>query len=171
MTKHKYFAYGSTMLLSRLRERAPSAEAVDGVYAMPGYTLRFHKYSHKDGSGKCDVFFTGKKTDIVYGRIFLIEVCDIRNLDKHAGVGAGYYCCDYQVHNIDTDQETHAFMYHAQTRYTCIELEPTAEYKQYVLDGAREGDLPEEYIKKMIEEVEVRGERRVKPGPLFLMKS
>jgi gamma-glutamylcyclotransferase len=51
-----YFAYGSNMSLSRLRERVPSAEAV-GCFSLNGHDLRFHKLS-KDGSGKCDAFFT-----------------------------------------------------------------------------------------------------------------
>lgn len=60
-----YFAYGSNMSRSRLRERAPSAEAL-GCFALNGYDLGFHK-SGKDGSAKCDAYFTADTGDVIYG--------------------------------------------------------------------------------------------------------
>ena len=49
----------------RLKERVGFFERCGAAY-LSGYTLRFHKKS-KDGSGKCDAFYTGNPNDVVWG--------------------------------------------------------------------------------------------------------
>ncbi len=67
----KYFAYGSNMSIARLKERVPGARSL-GCHTLKEHDLRFHKLS-KDGSGKCDAFFTGKAEDNIYGVLFEID--------------------------------------------------------------------------------------------------
>ena len=83
-----YFAYGSNMSTSRLRERVPSAEAL-GCFALGGHDLRFHKPS-KDGSGKCDAYLTKNAVNIIYGVLFKIDPKEKPALDKAEGLGYGY---------------------------------------------------------------------------------
>ena len=75
-----YFAYGSNMSLRRLRRRVPAAEVI-GTAALAGHTLRFHK-AGRDGSAKCDAFFTGSRRDTIHGVVFRIDAAGKRALDR-----------------------------------------------------------------------------------------
>ena len=152
--KQYYFAYGSNMYLQRLRDRAPSVAAVDGYYTLADHALRFHKRG-ADGSGKCNAFHTGNSSDIVIGRLFIIDDVDIPELDRHEGLGRGYQCKREVVKDAYRSEKV-AFFYSAETSHIDDDLKPTASYKKFVVDGAREGHLPEEYIRKMIVPVETQ---------------
>ena len=81
----KVLAYGSNLLLARMRGRAPSAEPVTTV-RLPGYALRFHKRG-RDGSGKADAFFTGRGQDVVCGVVYELSPADKVALDLAEGLG------------------------------------------------------------------------------------
>jgi hypothetical protein len=83
-----YYAYGSNMLTSRLKSRAPSATKV-GVGTLSGHILAFDK-SSADGSAKCDIKRTGKEGDVVHGVLFMVDAKDKEGLDKAEGLGYGY---------------------------------------------------------------------------------
>jgi len=84
----KYFAYGSNMSLTRLRERVPSAMVL-GTFSLRDHELRFHKHG-KDDSGKCDVFFTGDNFHVVFGVLYEIAMSEKSVLDRAEGLGSGY---------------------------------------------------------------------------------
>ncbi|WP_062268468.1 gamma-glutamylcyclotransferase family protein [Endozoicomonas arenosclerae] len=138
-----YFAYGSNMSLARLKNRVPSAQR-QGAYFLEAHDLRFHKAS-KDGSGKCDAFFTGDHSR-VYGCLFDIDPEEKHLLDHYEGLGVGY--TEKQVQLINSEQTTvSAFTYIA------LEIDPSLLpydwYLQHVLIGAAESQLPESYIKQL----------------------
>ncbi len=143
-----YLAYGSNMSLSRLRERVPSAEAL-GFFALAGYDLRFHK-SSKDGSGKCDAYFTSVAEDIIYGVLFKIDPREKSALDKAEGLGYGYTEKEVLVKATDGSSIT-AMTYIA----TNIDqsLKPYSWYVNHVLVGANEASLPSDYIDAKIKSV------------------
>jgi hypothetical protein len=85
----KYFAYGSNMSLLRLRARVPSAERI-GMFTLVEHSLRFHKWSRKDKSAKCDALFTGNPEDVVIGALFEIPHTEKGPLDRAEGLGFGY---------------------------------------------------------------------------------
>jgi len=150
----RYFAYGSNMATARLRDpsRAPSARKV-GVAVLRGHSLRFHKKSKKDGSGKCDAYATGRATDVVIGVVFEIAPQDKGSLDRAEGVGGGYE--ERQV-PVEMDGEIHqAFCYLAEPKSIQVALAPYDWYKDWVLFGAKENGLPEHYI-RVLERVEAR---------------
>ncbi len=140
-----YFAYGSNMATARLRapNRAPSARKV-GVATLPEYALRFHKRS-KDGSGKCDACLTREPTDLVFGVVFDIAPEDKERLDRAEGVGSGY---EEREVSVELDGEScKAFLYVAQRKCTDPGLAPYDWYRDWVLMGAREHHLPDDYIR------------------------
>ena len=105
-----YFAYGSNMLLPRLRQRLPCAQLL-GTAHLPGHALRFHK-AGKDNSGKCDAFFTGLVSDRVIGVLFEISVNGKEVLDRVEGLGSGYE--EKLVRVVDAvGKEVEAFTYYA----------------------------------------------------------
>lgn len=137
-----YFAYGSNMLLRRLRaqNRAPSAVAVCTGF-VEGRRLKFDKRS-VDGSGKCDIEATGDPRDRAWGVVFRIDAADRPALDRVEGLGQGY--TDQDVHVMTPDGLVNAFTYVALMK--APGLRPYHWYRALVVAGAREHGLPDAYI-------------------------
>ena len=144
-----YFSYGSNMSINRLRARVPSATKV-GVGKLAKHALVFHKRSRMDGSAKCDVKETGSPEHIVYGVIFRLAVAEKPLLDQKEGLGYGYEQKDVLIEMQD-GKIIQAYTYYATE--VDPELKPLDWYKTHVLIGARQNNLPAEYIRK-IEAVE-----------------
>lgn len=141
----KYYAYGSNMSISRLRERVPSAEAL-GCYALKRHDLRFHK-SSKDGSAKCDAFYTGADGDVIFGALFEISPTEKPFLDKAEGLGYGY---DEKLVIVNAADESSL---EATTYFATIideHLKPYSWYVNHVLVGAIEAPLPDKYVQSKI---------------------
>jgi hypothetical protein len=148
-----YFAYGSNMSTPRLRERARSRRPI-GIAALPRHQLRFHK-RRKDGAAKCDAFRTEDPADVVHGVLFEIANDDKAALDRAEGLGHGY--SDEEIEVIREDGEiVRCRAYIASPEAIDASLRPTAEYKQFVVDGAREHGLPEDYIARFITNVSIQ---------------
>lgn len=145
-----YFAYGSNMSISRLRERAPGAVAL-GCHSLREHELRFHK-SGTDGSGKCDAYFTSNALDIIYGALFRIDPNEKSALDRAEGLGYGY-----GEKEVIVTARDHSLV--AATTYVAFRidntLKPYSWYMNHVLVGARETSLPAEYILRTMTSVEV----------------
>ena len=137
----KYFAYGSNMSLKRFHQRVPSA-LVLGTFFLGKHELRFHKHG-KDDSGKCDAFYTGDNNNVVMGVLYEIDESEKIVLDRAEGLGYGYDEKEVIVSNAKGNVER-AFTYCA-TNITAL-LHPFTWYKEHVLIGAREADLPKDYI-------------------------
>lgn len=139
----KYFAYGSNMCTRRLRERVPSA-VVLFVARLNGYRFIFHKRS-QDGSAKADAFETVNPTDVVWGVVFKIDGREKSNLDKAEGLGKGYKQKQVDVIGV-TGRGTSVFTYVAEPESVDPRLTPYSWYKRFVLEGASQHGLPEDYI-------------------------
>lgn len=136
-----YFAYGSNMLLARLRARCPSAEPT-GAAELTGYELNWHKQS-KDGSGKCSI--AQSNNSCVFGVLYQIADTDKRTLDRAEGLGHGYDEVCVQI-SIEGKCLT-AITYQA----TDIDesLKPYSWYQALVIAGAKEHSLPEGYVERL----------------------
>lgn len=138
-----YFAYGSNMSSKRLQARVPSAEPL-GRYTLRGHDLRFHKEG-ADGSSKCDAYKTSADA-MIHGVLFSIDPAEERDLDAAEGFGHGYDKKEVQVWSGEKSKT--AFTYVAiKVRDS---LKPYSWYVNHVLVGAREFDLPEDYIQQKI---------------------
>ncbi|NRB39392.1 MAG: gamma-glutamylcyclotransferase [Pseudomonadales bacterium] len=140
----KYFAYGSNMSLSRLSERIADVQQL-GSYILRAHDLRFHK-AGSDGSAKCDAFYTQNPDDYIIGSLYEISPSGIKTLDQIEGLGDGYNKKDVTVEHKSGTQFT-ATTYYAM--HIDITLKPFSWYKNHVLVGARELQLPEAYIKRI----------------------
>jgi hypothetical protein len=108
------------------------------------HELRFHKISNKDGSAKCDIFETGKQSQIVMGVVFDIPESEKPLLDKAEGLGNGYETKDVAV-ELHNSIIVEAYTYYA--THIDPSLRPFDWYKQHVLAGAFEHGLPEDYVR------------------------
>jgi len=130
------------MSLPRLRDRVPSVERI-GVFALEEHSLRFHKISKKDGSGKCDALFTGSPDDHVIGALFEIPDSEKEALDKAEGYGFGYLDRTIQVSDAQGNI-FEAFTYYATN--TDSSLQPYSWYLYHVIYGAKETGVPITYL-------------------------
>lgn len=137
-----YFAYGSNMSLRRLRARVPAAQAL-GRGILHGHELRFHKRG-RDGSGKCDAFEVENTRARVIGALFSIPQEGKAALDLVEGLGAGYEEKQVSILVGDGDQQHEAVTYYATDIHS--DLLPYCWYRQHVLTGAREFELPPHYV-------------------------
>ena len=140
-----YFAYGSNMSLRRLQQRVPQARRLSTA-TLAGYRLCFHKIG-RDGSAKCDAFYTGVRADLLHGVLYHIEPADKLELDRIEGLGAGYDEREVTVAALATraaPDGVSALTYVA--THIDASLSPFGWYKQHVLVGAREAGLPASYI-------------------------
>lgn len=135
-----YLAYGSNMLIARLRRRAPSAARL-GITCLPGYELRFSKKS-TDGSAKCDLRRNTASGTIAYGVVFTIDDRDIPELDDAEGCDRGYRKDTFAV-EVEGHGLLDAVAYIAE-RSTPDSL-PYDWYVKLVLAGAIEHGLPDDY--------------------------
>jgi carbon-monoxide dehydrogenase small subunit len=136
----RYFAYGSNMWTERLRNRVSSARPC-GVATLTGYSIRFHKRSTCDHSGKCNIIRTASPDDQVTGVVFEIDRQQKHLLDQAEG--------GYQDVFLD---DLNAFLYLAKADSIDENLVPYSWYKDFVIAGARENGLPEEYIQRIMDQ-------------------
>ena len=125
-----------------------SAQVVE-VASLQGHSLKFRKPS-KDGSAKCDIAKTLRADDIVWGVVFEIAECEKSNLDRAEGLGYGYEMKEITVTGIDGNM-INVITYYA-TKFD-EKLTPYTWYKEHVLRGAKENNLPSKYV-ETIEQVE-----------------
>ncbi len=138
------FSYGSNMSSARLRARVPSAIAL-GVGSLAGYVLRFHKRS-TDGSAKANAFRTDDPSDVLFGVVFEVKEEQKRDLDRHEGAGYTEQIVTVQI----ARQAKQVRMYVADAAKLTDKLKPYTWYVRYVLVGAREHNLPNEYVANIV---------------------
>ena len=86
----RYFAYGSNLKLSRMRERVPSAHA-EGAARLAGYRLVWDKRG-RDGTGKANL--RPHASSEVWGVVYQLDARAWVSLDAHE---SGYERLDVQI--------------------------------------------------------------------------
>ena len=154
-----YFAYGSNLSTVRLTGRVPSTELIT-TGKLRQHRLVFHKVG-RDGSAKCDAFYTGHPDDFLYGAVYRINPDQKILLDQAEGLGNGYQTKQVTIVT-ESAEDLIAFTYYA-TR-TATDIKPFHWYREHVLSGAREHGFPESYIEKItaIDATEDKDRHRMK---------
>ncbi|GAB3514228.1 gamma-glutamylcyclotransferase family protein [Emticicia fontis] len=142
----KIFAYGSNMNIKRIKQRVPSAIKVSNAF-IKNYTMICNKVS-RDGSSKANIVQTDNPNDIVWGIIFEISDNEKADLDKAEGLGRGYLEAIFNF--TDTNNKIHqAQVYIAHKDFINNNLVPYDWYKQIILSGAKQNELPDYYLEKI----------------------
>lgn len=142
-----YFAYGSNLHPHRLKQRIPSSAPIDQAH-LHQHRLRYHK-NGGDGSAKCNVVSTGDHMDWVIGVVYEMLASELHILDKVEGLGYGY---DREVCEVKMgDDFAEAYIYVAQPEYIDDDSRPYCWYRDFVVEGARHHQLPEDYINQHLD--------------------
>jgi len=141
MASSRYFAYGSNMLRERLVARVSTAQAV-AVGAVRDYRLDFAKVS-VDGSGKGDM--VASPGDEVWGVLYEFDASQKADLDEQEG--RHYQAREVVVSTADGDQAAWAYM--AQPHRRDPSKVPYDWYLALIVAGARQGGLPEAYVRAL----------------------
>ena len=136
-----YFGYGSNMPKDIIERRVGPCERI-GVAYVTGYTLRFHKQSTVDRSGKCDAYHTGQPADRVWGALYRLSEDQIDAMDELEGPGYRRVAVEVTI----GERVVEAHLYIARPEAVNPDLPPLDSYKECVLAGARELGLPKKYV-------------------------
>jgi len=90
--------------------------------------------------------------DIVWGVVFEILDSQKHDLDEAEGLGRGYDEKVVLVLN-DEGQQEKVQLYVANPNWIDSSLAPYSWYFRFFVDGARQNDLPHEYVTRLIESV------------------
>ena len=129
-----YFAYGSNMSTPRLRERIPAAQPV-GSAVLQDYEFKCNKKS-KDGSSKGNI--SPQIDALTWGVVYKVPDAELPILDETEG-GYKRITVSVSIGGQQTKCETYI------SEKLSTEL-PYDWYMKYIIDGARENGLPNDYV-------------------------
>ena len=164
-----YLAYGSNLHPIRLQQRVPPA-VFQGRVRLPGYRLEFNKRG-MDGSGKCNIQYTGEGVDEVFAVVYSLSPREISVLDRFEG--AGY---EKEPFVLDVGGERRqTFAYVASSHHCDDRLLPFDWYQQLVFWGGRYHGFPSAYLERLRQVAVVKdentGRRALSQGLLEQMKA
>lgn len=148
-----YFAYGSNMNLNQMAKRCEKGYTFIKKVCLKDYEFRYDGYSvHWKGAVANVINAKGKE---VWGGLFEINKRCLSKLDKYEGFhGKKLSSNSYNKEKMtvhDTDGKAYvAFVYF---RTGEKEHNPSDDYRETVLKGAYDCDLPEKYINDYINRV------------------
>lgn len=138
-----YFAYGSNLYTDRKEERTGRIREAKPAH-LDGYRFAFNKRG-SDNTGKANI--VPDSAGGVWGIIYRCSPSALDKMDRYEGVCTG----DYQRRSVrvrlDCGDEVEAITYVAGDRFVDDSLEPSDEYGEMILRGARDHGLPDTYIK------------------------
>lgn len=136
------FAFGSNMCSGRFRAYGVVPDRVGVPATLDGYELRFNKKSI-DGSGKASVDPVDGAT--TRGVLYSIPDAQLETLDT--GEGPGYSRRRLRVRTPVGDVD--AWVYVASSPSPDPALRPYSWYKRFLVEGAREHNLPGDYVEAL----------------------
>lgn len=140
MSTVRYAAYGSNLHPLRLAARIGSAKLL-GKSRVAGWSLKFHKRSDYDGSGKCNIV---ESDDGIFVAAYEIAANDRSVLDRIEGLGIGYGRTTIRVPGFGE-----CFTYVALRSHLCDTLQPYDWYKAMVVLGCGALGMPLDYIERI----------------------
>jgi gamma-glutamylcyclotransferase (GGCT)/AIG2-like uncharacterized protein YtfP len=139
-----YFAYGSNMSHQQMRERCPSSEFVSAVF-LQGYKFVYDGWSSKRQSAVANII-ASENEDIVWGGLFGINEDNLAALDCYEGYPTTYDRKEVQV----KDRKGRIYTAWVYSRMRKERAMPSKEYRNIVVQGAHNCNLPKGYIESVL---------------------
>ncbi len=137
-----YFAYGSNMFSTKLQTTVGGMLNDLGIATLEDYSISFNKYSTRDRTGKTNIV---PSNNTVWGVLYDLTADQFKKLDESEG-GYQKIRVIVKVNNETIEAET----YIAKEQSIRNNLNPTQEYRQFLIDGAQEHNFPVEYINMLL---------------------
>ena len=150
MSRFYYFGYGSNLLQERIKLSNKSAEFV-GTGVVTDYKLGFYRYSDRWKGATATI--DNIKGEQVIGCVWTMLESDLENIDAQEGVPQNVYrpiYLDIKMLNpssINDSQTLNCRSY--QIVDTSSPGEPSDAYKNVIISGAEQNNLPSDYIQKL----------------------
>jgi len=145
MGKVEYFAYGSNMNSQQMKCRCSSAISLGRAF-LEGYDFVYDGCSCRWKGAVANV--VPKEGSKVWGRLYEIDESDLQKLDRCEGYPKAYTREKLTV--VDDEGEKHkAWVYFRKQPEKLGD--PTDEYRNTVIEGAKGCGLPEDYIKEKLQ--------------------
>jgi len=138
-----YFAYGSNMNHKQMRRRCPNSRYLSRAL-LRDYKFVFDGYSRSRKGSVANVIKS--RGDIVWGGIFEIDRECLSSLDRYEGYPKSY---DRRVIQV-RDDEGKEFKVVIYLRGAKAIGQPSKAYREVILEGARDCNLPQEYVNTFI---------------------
>ncbi|XP_013116747.1 gamma-glutamylcyclotransferase [Stomoxys calcitrans] len=153
--KFYYFGFGSNLLAKRLHIQNPTAVRV-GPGKLENYRLDFHIVTERWFGAGATIVPT--KGDSVWGAIWELDGCDMKNLDNQEGVHQGIYTpitvsvycptlntiLECRAYHLCNQPESDLKNLHANE--VSIDRLPSSTYLKALIKGALETGIPYGYI-------------------------
>lgn len=148
-----YFAYGSNLDWSQMRDRCPSARFVR-VAKLKDHRLAFTRYSDFRKGGVADVIPEAGQE--VWGVVYEIEEQDIGRLDTCEGFQpdrprekTAYVREERHVYQDGDEKQPLLVSLYVATPQDGGPFHPHPDYKRLIVEGAEYWHLPREYIERL----------------------
>ncbi|MFA5345763.1 MAG: gamma-glutamylcyclotransferase family protein [Candidatus Omnitrophota bacterium] len=139
-----YFAYGSNMKHTQMRERCPDSRFIKAVCLNNAEFV--YDGQSKTWGNKAVANIVAADGQTVWGGLFEVTNGDLDELDRHEGFPKSYGKKIVKVH--DAEGKVHdAWVYF---RIGEAKGDPSEEYRKAVLKGANDCMLPKDYIANYI---------------------
>jgi gamma-glutamylcyclotransferase len=135
-----YFAYGRNMGTRAMELACPGHRCL-GAAELRDHRLAFTRRSLRTGSGVADILAAPGAS--VWGALYELDVAGLAAIDEKEGAGWAYERRAVRV--LAAGGELEAFAY-AVIAPDAEHVQPSREYLQALLDGARERGLPGAYV-------------------------
>jgi gamma-glutamylcyclotransferase len=143
--KHFYFAYGSNMCPTQMKERCPD-HLIIGTAILENHELHFPRYADTRLGGVASI--KASQQSIVYGVLYEISHLDKKSLDYHEDVPNSYVIETVSVFSNELKSKIEALTYIAVSEGQ--EFIPSMDYLETIERGIRSRkDIPENYINKI----------------------
>jgi len=136
-----HFAHGSNLNHKQMNCRCLDNKFIKRVY-LDNYKFVYDGYSSNQGGTVANIL---ESTDsIVWGGLYEISKSDLENLDKREGYSDSY---DKKYLEVEDDRGN---IYKAITYFRIGEKIgiPSNKYKKIIIDGTKDCNLPDNYVKK-----------------------
>jgi gamma-glutamylcyclotransferase (GGCT)/AIG2-like uncharacterized protein YtfP len=133
-----YFAYGSNICSSQMRERCPNAKKI-GVGVLYGWELDFAVNAPHLRGNVAGIYRSPSK--YVWGIVYVISKQDKEALDKTEQ--GGYYPVEVSIKMQDSQQHLNKVFVYIPEKPRNSAVKPDAQYLEVVLEGANEHGIRE----------------------------
>ncbi len=140
----RYFAYGTLLDVESMRKSCPSAQPL-GIMKLMDYRMGFATCAADPAHGGCTL--DPAPGEVIHGLLYALPARELESLDKSAGVDAGLW--DTIAVTLINGDERKVTANTYTVKNSAGPWNPPDSYVAPILKGARELNLPADYVAKL----------------------